>query len=41
MPGAQVEGLEVVPLGLDLGALLDLVAQALQDGLDLAADLGT
>ncbi len=36
----EVEGLEVVPLGLDLGAELDLVAEALEHGLDLAPDLG-
>src|SRR5215470_15219342 len=36
----DVEGLEVVPLGLDLWAELDLVAERLEHGLDLPAHLG-
>src|SRR4029077_14776596 len=39
MAGGEVEGLEVVPLGLDLRAVLDLVSQTLEHGLDLPADL--
>ena len=36
----EVESLEVVPLGLHLGPKLDLVAEALEHGLDLPAYLG-
>ena len=39
MAGRDVEGLEVVPLGLDLGAELDLVAQRLEHCLDLPLHL--
>ena len=39
MPLGDVEGLEVVPLGFDLRAQLDLVAERLEHGLDLPADL--
>ena len=39
VPLGDVEGLEVVPLGFDLRAQLDLVAQRLEHGLDLPADL--
>src|SRR5579859_5852069 len=40
MADREVEGLEVVPLGLDLGALLDLVPEAFEHRLDLAAHAG-
>ena len=39
MAGGDVEGFEVVPLGLDLGPELDLVAERLQHRLDLATHL--
>jgi len=39
MARREVEGFEVVPLGLDLGTKLDLVAEAFEHCLDLAPDL--
>src|SRR3984893_2177119 len=39
MAGRDVERFEVVPLGLDLGAELDVVAEALEDSLDLPLHL--
>src|SRR5207237_9693883 len=40
MAGSDVERLEVVPLGFDLRSELDLVAERLAHGLDLASNLG-
>src|SRR6266478_1028434 len=39
MAGRDVEGFEVVPLGLDLRAELDLIAERLEDSFDLALHL--
>src|SRR5439155_18993033 len=39
MTGGEVQRLEVVPLSLNLGPELDLVAERLEHGLDLPADL--
>src|SRR5260370_20300025 len=39
MAGRDVEGLEVVPLGLDLRAELDLIPERLEDRFDLALHL--
>src|SRR5467141_2545965 len=40
MARGEVEGFEVVPLGLDLGPQLDLVSERLEHRFDLAPDLG-